>query len=380
MKYPRPFWFAVLVSLVLVGMAPFLSEIRDLMKDGLAGGFVLALSGFFAVAVGLQLVVAVARIRDRRALRYGLLTLWAAMMVLQFWVWTRPSADVSAVERIHFVFYSILAVLFYRAFRDRSDLSGMIVTFLAASTVGCLDEGMQWLVPVRVADFSDVLLNAYSVIAGVFLGVALVGLPVDWRPRVERQNLRSIAVASTIFLGVVGGYLQIAHLGHWIEDPAIGSFRSLHTRDELLSKSAERAARWSRNPPGRPSDLTPFEVEDYYRSEAGWHVQQRNRYFSSGDYEAAAREVALLEKYFDPFLDLPNNAGRPFRFGPNQIAELEQGRAAQGAPLDSTWVSPVGTDPGTIFLRPTRVELWTGIGVVLAALWALALGFGSKRP
>lgn len=369
----------LLFSGLLIALAPFLSEIRDLLRNGLASRFVLALSMFFALAVAAQAGVAVLRIRERRLLRYGMLAIWAVMMALQLWVWSRPNAAVSAVERVHFVFYSVLAVLFFRSFRERRDLSGALLALLAGSTVGILDEGMQWLVPVRVADFSDVLLNSFSVLAGVFLAIALIGVPTEWRPRLDSGSVRGVAIAVGVFLAVLATYLQVAHLGHLVADPTIGSFRSLHTRDELLTLGRERAERWQRDPPGRPSDLTPLEVEDYYRSEAGWHVQQRNRFFSAGDFAQAAKEKALLETYFAPFLDLPNDEGRPFHFSPGELSELENGLASQGRELDSTWVSPVGRDPATIFLRPTSAELWLGLGLVLALLGWLAWRGPGKR-
>ena len=368
----RYLWLPLTFSALLIGLAPFLGEVRNVLSDGLATRFVLVMSILFATAIAVQAVMALVRIEDQRWLRYGMLAIWATMMVVQLWLWVRPRAEVTVVERIHFIFYSVLAVLFYRSFSHRRDLSGVILTFLAAATVGTLDEGMQWLVPVRVASFSDVLLNAYSVIAGIFLGIAVIGVPDGWRPRLDGRSMPAVAMGTAVFLLVVGGYLQVAHLGHLVVDPAFGSFHSLHTQDDLRRLAAERAESWKRDPPGRPSDLTVFEIEDYYRSEAGWHVHQRNRFFSSGDYAQASKETDLLEAYFDPFLDLPNNAGRPFRFGRNQRKELEDGLIQQGVELDSSWISPVGRDPAAIFLRPTAAELWLGIVGVVAALGALA--------
>ena len=110
-------WPAIVFSLILVGLAPFLGRIRKFLSENLESGYTLALALAFGLAVGVALALAIAGIRERRRLRYTFLSVWIMLMVGQLLFWSRSSAKENAVERLHLVFYGLVAVLFYSYFR-----------------------------------------------------------------------------------------------------------------------------------------------------------------------------------------------------------------------------------------------------------------------
>ena len=334
-----------------------------MLQDRLSERYVTTLGAVFALAVGAAVLVAILRIRERRALRYSTLSVWLLLMAGQILIWSRPSAEVSAVERMHFVFYSLVAALFCRAFRSNGDSSTLLMALVAAVMVGILDEGMQWLVPVRAADFIDIGINAYGSFSGLWLGVALwPPHRLSWRmapPSLSRTS--RLAAALLVLLGV---YIHVAHLGYVIDDPEIGRFRSFFTTAELENLKVSRAQRWAEHPPGPPDDLSSTEIEDYYRTEGGWRVHWLTRALRRKDYYIAWKENQILEKYFTPFLDLPNDYGGIFRLSAADLKRIEE-RRPEVEPYP--YVSPVGVFPRyAIWLRPTRLELWAGIAILAA--------------
>ena len=110
-------WPAVVFSLILIGLAPFLGRIRRSLSENLESGYTFALALAFGLAIGAALALAIAGIRQGRRLRYTFLSVWILLMVGQLLFWSRSSAKENAVERLHFVFYGLVAILFYRFFR-----------------------------------------------------------------------------------------------------------------------------------------------------------------------------------------------------------------------------------------------------------------------
>jgi hypothetical protein len=232
--------------------------------------------------------------------------------------------------------------------------------------VGILDEGMQWRFPLRVADYMDIVVNAYAAFAGLWLAVAVWPLEsFSWR--LDRRSWSRLSYWSTALVVLLAVYFHIAHLGHVIEDPDLGTYRSLYTVEELERLAPEREAQWKENPPGRPQDLTATEFEDYYRSEGGWRLLYRDHAERDADnpYEAWMENL-FLEKYYGPFLDLPDGGGSPFRWSARRRARNE---AAQPETEPYKYVSPVGKFPRhSIIVRPTKTELWLGVAVVVGVL------------
>ena len=174
---------ALVVSTIVVGMAPFAGEIRDWISETLGGGFVRVMGAAFAVVVAAIVVWVIARIRDDRVRRYGLLLLGLALLIGQLAGWSRANAAVNAVERIHFLYYGLLGVLWLRAFRrGRADLSAPLLALVALLLVAIADEGVQWWVAARTGELYDIALNVYAGATGILVGLALDGpRSLRWR-------------------------------------------------------------------------------------------------------------------------------------------------------------------------------------------------------
>ncbi len=72
-------------------------------------------------------------------------------------------------ERIHVVEYSILGFLIFKGY-GIGNSNGLIVSSVFVSVVGLVDEVIQWILPNRVGDIKDVVINSISGILGVILG------------------------------------------------------------------------------------------------------------------------------------------------------------------------------------------------------------------
>src|SRR4030095_15544907 len=144
--------------------------------------FVWIVGAATAAILGCALAAGLARIRERRGLRYTLLAASVAMAAAFTWGHASGVPDVDVVEVFHFVEYGLITFLFYRAWRPREDASIVILPFLAALTAGTIDEGLQWFVPVRVGELKDVLLNSVAIGCGLLFSLG-VDPPPRFRPR-----------------------------------------------------------------------------------------------------------------------------------------------------------------------------------------------------
>jgi hypothetical protein len=360
----RRFIPALVVSTIVVGMAPFAGEIRDWISETLADGFVGVMGAAFAVVVAAIAVWVMARIRDDRVRRYGLLLLGVALLVGQLAGWSRADAAVNAVERIHFLYYGLLGFLWLRAFRrGRADLSAPLLALAAVLLVAIADEGVQWWVAARTGELYDVALNVYAGATGILVGLALDG------PRSLRWRLagggRSLARLGAVAIVALAAFVHAAHLGYRIDDPGIGTFRSWFTADALRQASRDRAARWAAEPLGPPGEFAPLEREDWFRTEGGMRVQHRNAALERGDVYQAWKENLILERWYAPFLDQRNRDGNPFRLPEATRSELERQQPKRDPyPYDD----PVGREPLRIWLAPSKIQLWIATGLLVLVM------------
>lgn len=357
---------ALLAAALVVGIGPFVGLLTDFVKTSLEPRtFLILMAGAFAAPVGLFVVFALLHIRQHRLWRFAGLGLGLGLMALQLFVFNRDDEQVNAVERIHFLFYGVVAFFFYRAFlQGRDGVWTLVLTWLATAQVGILDEWLQWLVPVRTGEVMDVLLNVYAGSCGLLMSASL-DPPGSWSWRLELATRRrlSLLLVSTVLL--FGGFFHCAHLGYEIYDEEVGWFRSYASHEELLSLQEVRREQWRETPPTRP----PLSKEDYYQTEAGWHTQHRNASFQRQDFATAWRENRLLEKYFEPFLDTERPAGRSFRLPPPQLKLLDEARpAAETAP---SYYSPAHL--GRIFIVPSKAQFWSLIAVAVGLCLVPAL-------
>lgn len=81
-----------------------------------------------------------------------------------------------SIERIHFVEYGLLSIFVFRALRHHlKNKSAYVWSGIAVFCFGFLDEGIQYMLPTRVYDTRDVIVNG---IAGI-LGLLLIGLCIQ---------------------------------------------------------------------------------------------------------------------------------------------------------------------------------------------------------
>ena len=90
------------------------------------------------------------------------------------------------IERVHFVEYGILSILLFRALRHHiKNKSIYLWSGIAVFSLGLIDEGIQYLLPNRVFETRDVIVNG---VAGI-LGLLLIGL--CFQPKLESLNGRN---------------------------------------------------------------------------------------------------------------------------------------------------------------------------------------------
>lgn len=296
--------FAGLVSAAIVLVSPFMGQLQSFLRRSLTTRQYVMLFGVSVlVAVAGALLYAATRIRDRQAARYG--TMAAALGIGGGYLWAigTPWPEVNAVERVHFVEYGLVALLFYQArLRQGSggsgashDLSLFLEPLLLGFMVGTLDEFLQWFIPVRVGEAHDVFLNLVSLGCGLMFAAALQPperFSMTLRPETRRQAGIVVAVVWLVF----ASFVDQVHLGYTVSIDGGVSFRSHYTAAQLDELQRDRAERWRTNP---PTILRRLSQEDQYMDEGLWHVRARN----TAEGQGAWRENLILERFFAPVLD-----------------------------------------------------------------------------
>lgn len=297
----------VALSALILALAPFVGVLQRWLRESVGLAYLVWVTGALAVAAAAALLWGVLRIRERRAVRYGLLGLAGVLVALQVVGWATGEAEVDTVERVHLLEYGLLGALFERAFRRRHGNALLPVLAVGAvALVGIADEWVQWLTPVRTGDGRDVLLNAWAGVIGYLVAVALSTEGGRLR-RPEPASRRLAAVLGAAVVLAAGAFVDVAHLGHEIRDPRAGHFVSWHSPDELVRAAEDRGSRWAG---GERPEMRPLSLEDTYYTEAGWHAQARNEAVARGAFVRAWRENRILERWYGPYLRLAG-AGWP---------------------------------------------------------------------
>lgn len=355
------------LSVAVVALAPFVGVLQKWVRLTFGLGYLQWVTAALAVATAVALVWALARIRERRAMRYGLLLGAGALVALQVVGWRSGTVEADVVERVHLLEYGLLAVLFERALRPRHP--GRLLPLLTLATVALVsvaDEGVQWLTPVRVGDGLDVILNLWAGAVGLLFGLALSPAPGLLRPSAPGSRRLAAAVGAAVVLAGAAFY-DVAHLGHEVRDPRAGVFLSWHSPEELLAAGEERARRW---PVEGPPPNRPLALEDPFHTEAGWHAQARNEAVASGRLEAAWLENRILERWYGAFLDLGGRRWPPAQKRDIRQALQERGSGALGP--SPRYRSP--TLEGRVVTAPPRPLLWVGALVLAGGLAWRAFG------
>ena len=307
---------ALAAAATVILSAPFVQQAFTAASNAWGPYFDAVGVAVTALPVGVALVVAAVRIRDRRPARY--LALASSLAIATTYILIDA---LGFAETFHFVEYGLLAWLFYRALGTRDDGSLVLPPLLAGVMVGTVDEWFQWFIPIRVGEARDVLLNGVASGCGLLFALAIdppagrvASLRRESAVRVRRCGGAAVALFALFFLTV--------HVGHDVHDTEIGAFRSRYTAAELAMLARDRAERWRTRPPLVQRRLSR---EDQYLTEGLWHVQRRNRAFSAGDVAEAWRENRILERFYGPVLQVPTYAdSQGHRWSAVQRAELAQ--------------------------------------------------------
>lgn len=336
---------ATLVSIVVILVAPFALEIRNAISSAFPAQFENVLAGGVAAAIGIAVLAAVARIRDRRALRYGALTTAVTLGAIYASAVSTGNPAVDAVERFHFVEYGLVGLLFYRAWRPLEDASVLVLPVVSGLVAGAADEWLQWFIPERVGELHDIFLNMAALVCGVLFGLGL-DPPEHLGLRLRQGSATWLGWLSGFGILLVAGFVDVVHLGYRVNVGGSASFDSRYAAPHLERLAADRAERWRRQPLQRGSRLSR---EDHYLSEGLWHVQRRNRAWDDGDLRTAWWENRILEECYAPVLDAPSSAAPTgHRWPPEQRTDAAGRRESDERPYASdaapyplyTWPRP----------------------------------------
>ena len=313
-------WTAIGVSAAVILGAPFIGQLRSLIRTAAGPQFAPLMMAVVGVPAAAAIGFALLRIRERRSQRYRALAAAAALAVAYSFGAATGNAEVDAVERFHFIEYGLITALFYRAWRPVGDGSVFVMPVISGLIVGTLEEWLQWFIPVRVGEVRDVLLNLFAIASGLLFSLALDPPPSVTRILTPRSR-RSAARLTALGLLLLAGFVHAVHLGHEIRDADAGVFRSRYTADELVDIGRARASLWKTAPPLTWSRLSR---EDQYFTEGVAHVQRRNETWNGGNVMAARHENLILEKYYAPVLDTPSYlSATGMRWPESQRADAE---------------------------------------------------------
>ena len=351
---------AIATSIVVVFGAPYVGQLRAAIQRTLPGQYRLIIGGTIAIAIAAALAAAFVRIRGRRLLRYGLIVGALAGGGIYAVMTATGNAGVDVVERFHFVEYGFITFLFYRVWQDRANVEALLFPFLAGVIVGTLDEGFQWLVPARVGEWHDVLLDGAAVACGLAFSLGLHP-PASLTFAVDRRTRRAIATFVVATVVILATFFYVVHLGYDVDGLEAGRFLSRYSADDLRDAARDRAERWRSDP---PSILRRMSVEDHYLAEGLWHIQRRNE----GTGLHTWKENLILERFFDPVLQYPTySTPSGARWPPEQRANAEAQYGHDPAPYVSD------ANPYPIYTW-NPMPFWTTVSAVIAVA-----GFGIMK-
>jgi VanZ family protein len=368
---PRiPFVLATAASVLLILSAPFMGEARHWLRQTFPTHFVAIVGAAVGAAVLIAAGLAVARIRDHRVVRYGLIAAALALAVTYSIRSSSGNPESDVVEHVHFVEYGLVTWLFYRAWLGLGDAGVLILPVLAGLAVGTGEEWFQWFLPARVGELRDIFLNGAAIVTGLLFSVALRP-PGRLASGAGPRALAHVFGVSALGAALMAGFLACVHVGYEIHDPETGTFRSIYRAPDLDRLAQDRTVEWAAHPPlERPPRLSR---EDQYMSEGLLHVQERNRQWDAGHPAAAWFENRILERYFVPVLDSPSYVSRTgHRWPAAQQADARQRLAGDAAASPQTFVSHAqGEFPIFTWPKPAFAAIATAVVAVLAVLSAL---------
>ena len=358
---------AWVASGAVVLSAPFMGQLRAILRSAFPGRFAVVVAGSVGAAIVVAVAFALVRVKDRRAARYAAILGAVAAGATYSFATASGVPDVDAVERVHFVEFGLISLLFYRAWRAAADLSIVALPIASGLIVGTLEEWLQWFIPNRVGEARDVLLNLVAIGCGLAFSIGLEA-PARFSWRLRRGSATAIGLWSGAAALVFAMFLNTVHLGYEISDPETPQFRSRYTSEGLAAEARERTGRWRTAP---PATLVRVSREDQYMDEGLWHIRRRNESWQANDFAAAWGENRILEKFYVPVLDTPSYAAPAVsRWPPAQREDAEKRRPAE----NTEYVSHA--EPYPLFPWP-RGAFW--LAAIACALAPVAAGLAWDR-
>ena len=348
-------------SALIVLASPFMGQLQSLLRSSVSTrAYVLLLGGVVVGSIAAAVAAAFIRIKGNRGKRVAAMAAAIGLGLVYITIMSTGDSTIDAVERVHFIEYGMIAVLFYRVWRRAGDLSTLILPLLCGFTVGTLDEWLQWFIPYRVGEMHDVFLNLTALVCGVLFGIALEPPPsFNWR--FTRISVARLATVSAITLLIFAGFISSVHVGYDLNAGGIGRFKSHHAAEDLDTLQQDRAVRWATAP---PIGIPRLSREDQYLDEGLWHVRERNRLWDEGDVTGAWHENLILERFFTPVLDRPTYVSpEGNRWPPPHRADAESRKQSLPAPFVSV------AEPRLI-LPWDKTLYWSIIGGAVALLFA----------
>ena len=367
----RALWVAAAASAAVILSSPFIRDIRDWIRNAFPGQYATVIAVAVAIAIGAALIVAVVRIRERRAMRYGAI-IAALGLGSAYAAWNAQGIpEVDAVERVHFVEYGVITLLFARAWRSRGDASMFLLPMLAGLAVGTLEEWLQWFIPGRVGDMRDVVLNGTAIVCGLLFSMG-IDPPDAGAFSLRSASVRLFGFAAAAVTVLFAAFVYSVHVGYEIHASEAVTFRSRYDAETLRRLGQDRTAHWRTFPPTeRPRSRSR---EDQYMSEGLLHAQERNRRWGAGDVRAAWSENLILERYYSPLLDTPSYISPTGERWPAELrADAERRVAATG--LDThPYSSQADASDGQHFIRLwAPATFWLIVGLVAGTFLIVAL-------
>ena len=324
---------AALWAAVIFATVPFagdgVSYVRQYGDDDIFAYVVGAcVIGLFGVAVHLL------RKRQRKSISSYLWLLAIAVIVI-YQVYELEKG--TPVEAIHFLQYGLLSLLLFRAFAYKvADYSIYAAVTIIGSTIGMLDETIQWLTPGRHFGLEDIWLN-FTAVALVQAALALGIKPrriAGWPDRLGLRRLCRLGAIAVAYLGlcflntpdlIADDHGVMIEYGDLHGDDIKGRFRSLLAITELRRQDAGRAIEGGlilqqyrdRDKYGEFLAIyTP--LKDPFLHEAQVHIYSRDinlerarnatdKTLQKWQFTSAHWENLILEDYFGQLLSAADN-------------------------------------------------------------------------
>ncbi|MBD3392301.1 MAG: hypothetical protein GF418_09555 [Chitinivibrionales bacterium] len=242
-------------------------------------------------------VILVYLIRKLRGLR--LLGSIAVIAIVAAVYWYYLSGMKYPAEKIHFLEYGLLGALLLAALRHHcaqwvSALSAVTIVYW----IGLGDEAIQWMLPNRVGEIRDAVINLLS---GA-LGVAALHFSVymyHTSPAATRRQVKGLPILGAVTSVMTALFIMQVHgFGHVIETKEPGRIYSSFSSGEL----------------GRIHHMgfSSHREQKVYENEALRHLHQRAFYFTNNFkgadgsfyrmYDKAYFENEVLEAYYSRYL------------------------------------------------------------------------------